>query len=157
MSKTLKRVVAVFSLVLLLLPSFLGVIGSISKVKASSDLLFSTYFGGNFADFIQDTAVDSSGNIYIVGNTQSTNLTVLNPVQGNLAGNQDVFVAKFSQQGSLVYSTYLGGSGFDEGASIAVDNQGRRNDNQRDKTNLSLSKMDQPTKARNVSDHLTDY
>jgi hypothetical protein len=69
--------------------------------------------------------VDSSGNAYVTGQATSSNFPTANPLQASLAGFPNAFVAKLNPAGSgLVYSTYLGGSGHDSGASIAVDSSG---------------------------------
>ena len=85
-------------------------------------LEYSTYLGGSGWDEGQSIAVDSSGNAYVTGYTRSTNFPTNNAYQGTYGGSGDAFVAKLSATGnSLVYSTYLGGSGGDEGFGIAVD------------------------------------
>ena len=61
----------------------------------------------------------------MTGWTDSTNLPIANPLQAANAGPSDAFVAKVNAAGSaLVYSTYLGGSGVDQGLGIAVDASG---------------------------------
>ncbi|MFH1825620.1 MAG: SBBP repeat-containing protein [Candidatus Firestonebacteria bacterium] len=85
-------------------------------------LTYSTYFGGSSDDYGRGIAVDSSGNIYITGNIGSTNFPVQSAYQGTNAGGYDAFITKINATGdALIYSTYLGGSGFDYGSSIAVD------------------------------------
>ena len=73
-------------------------------------------------------AVDSSGYAYVTGNTSSTNFpTTSGAYQTSLAGGsgQDAFVTKLATDGkSLVYSTYLGGTGIDNAYSMAVDSSG---------------------------------
>jgi Beta-propeller repeat len=95
---------------------------------AGSALVYSTYLGGSGWDAGLDIAVDSSGSAYITGETSSLNFPTVNPLQpGNLGGSPpyDAFVAKLNPSGSaLVYSTYLGGSGYDRGESITVDSSG---------------------------------
>ncbi len=86
-------------------------------------LTFSTYLGGG-DDAGQGIAVDGSGFVYVTGRA-SYGFPLANPLQGTLAGAWDVFVAKLDPTGSsLVYSTYLGGSGNDEGLGVAVDASG---------------------------------
>jgi hypothetical protein len=88
-------------------------------------LVYSTYLGGSGLDGGYGIAVDSAGNAYITGYTESTNFPTASPQQRANAGGMDVFVAKLSAPGSaLLYSTYLGGSGNDYGWSIAVDSTG---------------------------------
>ena len=90
-------------------------------------LSYSTYLGGNSSDAGQAIAVDSTGNAYVTGSTQSTNFPGASgsPIQASLRGSSDVFVAKLNAAGTaLVYSTYLGGSSSDIGRAIAVDTAG---------------------------------
>jgi hypothetical protein len=95
-------------------------------------LLFSTYLGGDAYDCINDidrgkgTAVDLSGNVYITGQTSSSDFPVVNPYDGSYNENYDVFIAKMSSDGSeLLYSTYLGGSDYEEGNDIACNALGQ--------------------------------
>ncbi|MCX7747083.1 MAG: SBBP repeat-containing protein [Clostridia bacterium] len=97
--------------------------------KFSSDgsrLIYSTYLGGGEYDEGNDIAVDNLGYIYIVGTTSSKAPKPFpithDAFQTSLNGVENVFVTTLSTDGaSLVYSTYLGGSGVDEGWGIAVD------------------------------------
>lgn len=92
-----------------------------------SGLLYSSYLGGSDNDYGKGIAVDAQGRAYISGYTLSDDFPTKNQYQTD-QGDDDPFVAKFdpdlSGQNSLVYSTYLGGSSFDQGARIAVDGQG---------------------------------
>ncbi|MDQ1335758.1 MAG: hypothetical protein QG552_2708 [Thermodesulfobacteriota bacterium] len=88
-------------------------------------LSYSTYLGGSGEDYGLAIAVDGSGCVYITGTTHSSNFPVLNPYQRAIAGDWDAFITKLSASGdTLVYSTYLGGTGFDRGYGIAVDASG---------------------------------
>jgi hypothetical protein len=90
-----------------------------------STLIYSTYLGGTGDDAGNSIALDSSGNAYVTGLTQSLNFPTKNPIQATFGGRGDAFVAKLDSTGSvLVYSTYLGGSGGDSGNGIAVDASG---------------------------------
>jgi hypothetical protein len=70
-------------------------------------------------------ALDSAGNAYVTGSTDSVDFPVMNALSPMFVGNQDVFVSKINPSGSaLVYSTYLGGPDTESGNAIAVDNDG---------------------------------
>ncbi len=98
----------------------------IAKINsAGSALSYSTYLGGGGYDYAKGIAVDSGGNAYVTGYTASTNFPTKNPLQASNAGSNDAFIAKINSAGSaLSYSTYLGGSGEDNGESIAIDGSG---------------------------------
>jgi hypothetical protein len=90
-------------------------------------LIYSTYLGGSNANEGYGIAVDSSGNAYVTGWTASANFPVTTgALQTTFGGGyDDAFVTKLNSTGSaLLYSTYLGGSNFDEGHGIAVDTSG---------------------------------
>lgn len=91
-------------------------------------LFYSTYLGGLAVDSGRSIVVDASGNAYVLGNTTSANFPTQGPYQVNIAGGSDVFIAKFdpSQSGaaSLLYSTYLGGSGNEVPGGITIDSSG---------------------------------
>ncbi|MGI8688364.1 MAG: SBBP repeat-containing protein [Thermomicrobiales bacterium] len=94
-------------------------------LNGSPTLAFSTYLGGSGDDFATGIAVDSQGNAYITGDTNSANFPTKAGPQPTKNGGMDAFVAKLQPNGAgLVYSTFLGGGGDDEGYGIAVDSQG---------------------------------
>lgn len=95
----------------------------ITKINAAgSALVYSTYLGGSSGDVGYDIAVDDVGNAYVAGATDSTNFPTKNPIQASNAGSNDAFVTKINADGStLIYSTYLGGSGSDPAYGIAID------------------------------------
>jgi len=102
----------------------------VTKLTSLGALSYSTYLGGSGDDIGRDIAVDGSGNAYVTGYTNSsdsseTPFPTQSPFQGGNAGNEDVFVTKLSSSGNtLLYSTYLGGSSYDNGYGIAVDEAG---------------------------------
>ena len=100
--------------------------GFVTKINAAGTaLVYSTYLGGTDADDVAGIAVDSAGNAYVTGFTQSANFPTANAIQATYGGSQDAFVTKINAAGSaLVYSTYLGGSNAEAGAGIAVDAAG---------------------------------
>jgi hypothetical protein len=98
-----------------------------NAVTIDPSLAYSTYLGVSDGDAGFGIAVDSSGNAYVTGITNSSNFPItagaLQPTFGG--GGTDAFVSKLNNTGSaLLYSTYLGGSGSDEGHGIAVDSSG---------------------------------
>src|SRR5438309_1066180 len=88
-------------------------------------LVYSTYLGGSVQDEGHGIAVDSAGSAYVTGYTGSMNFPTAFAFQNTYAGDLDAFVTKLNPSGSaLLYSTFLGGSGQDEGHGIAVDSAG---------------------------------
>ena len=95
-----------------------------SKLDPSGALLYSTYLGGDNADYGTGIALDSEKNIYITGYTSSQNFPVVNAPNTDLAlsGYADAFITRIKYDGSiLAYSTYLGGGENEIGQDIAVD------------------------------------
>ena len=87
-------------------------------------LSYATYLGGTSSDNGYGIAVDGQGNAYVVGAAFSGDFPLQNPIDDS-AVSGDAFVTKLSNGGStLMYSTRLGGSGFDNGYGIALDSSG---------------------------------
>ncbi len=95
----------------------------VTKLNPKGDsLVYSTYLGGDFADYAGSIAVDVLGNAYVTGTAFSANFPLYKAFQTTLSGAGDVFVTKLNPDGNkLVYSTYLGGSGSESSYGIAVD------------------------------------
>ena len=101
--------------------------GFITKLNTSgSGLVYSTYLAGSTTDKLRGLAVDSSGNAYVTGGTQSADFPVTaNAFQTTLAGTSNAFVSEMNSTGTaLAYSTYVGGTGSDAANSIAIDASG---------------------------------
>ena len=98
----------------------------VTKINAEGTMLvYSTYLGGSDSEDGNSIAVDSSGNVYLTGDTRSNDFPTSNPIQATKSGGFDTFITKINQGGTaLVYSTFLGGSGDEAGSSIAVDSTG---------------------------------
>jgi hypothetical protein len=94
--------------------------------SGGSALVYSTYLGGERTDFGNSLALDALGNAFVTGFTESSNFpTTAGTFQTSLAGTRNAFITKLNPGGSaLAYSTFLGGSGYDEGYGIAVDTLG---------------------------------
>jgi hypothetical protein len=99
----------------------------VTKLNATgSALVYSTFLGGSGYDMGYGIACDDSGKAYVTGWTASSGFpTTAGAYDQTLDGNSDAFVTKLNQTGStLVYSTFLGGSGDDGSWDIALDNCG---------------------------------
>ena len=88
-------------------------------------------FGGydvayNYGDKLRgEIIIDQNSNVYITSSTRSSNFPILNGFDTNLSGGQDAIIAKFnSNLTSLLYSTYVGGSGVESGNSIKLSSTG---------------------------------
>lgn len=95
--------------------------GFVSKLNSNgSALIYSTYLSGEDNDIVNGLAVDSVGNAYIVGRTQSKMFPTSNALQPTASGSfMDGFVTKLNASGTgLIYSTYLGGA---NGQTFAFD------------------------------------
>jgi len=101
----------------------------VSKLSADGKtLVYSTYLGGGDTEDLMDRSgigIDSDGNVYVTGDTQSTDFPVKNAVQAaknGAASTSDGFVSVINPSGSnFVYSTYMGGTNDDFGLAIATD------------------------------------
>lgn len=98
-------------------------VGSYDKTKSlviDPVLEYSTYLGGDIHDGAKAVAVDSQGNVYVVGCTYSTTFPTTNTSSNQGIG--DAFISKLNPTGTaLLFSTYFGGDGFDYASGVAVD------------------------------------
>ncbi|MCX8080491.1 MAG: SBBP repeat-containing protein [Bacteroidia bacterium] len=99
---------------------------------SGNSLLFSTYLGGNDEERAYGIKLASNNNIYITGYTNSSNYPttagVFDQSYNGSPGNSEIFVACFDNSGSsLLYSTFVGGTGNDIGRSINIDSNGNIN------------------------------
>lgn len=88
----------------------------VSKLNAGATaLLFSTYYGGNLDDVGTAISLDAFADAYVTGRTLSSNYPVSNSFQSSLSGTSDAVVTEFSNTGFVVYSSFLGGTGTENG------------------------------------------
>ncbi len=97
----------------------------VTKLNASGDgIIFSTLMGGDRNDAGRGIAVDPFGNVLVGGFTNSTTFPALNAMQPKQGGSSDGVIAKFTPDGKLLFSTFLGGPSGDEIYALAVDQAG---------------------------------
>ena len=97
----------------------------VAEFSSTGSLVTSTTFGGTANETALGIAIDGSGNVYVAGQTGSSNFPTANPFQASFGGGTDAFITKLnSSLGTLGYSTYLGGSGGDLATGVALDGSG---------------------------------
>ncbi|KAA3605889.1 MAG: hypothetical protein DWQ06_03220, partial [Calditrichaeota bacterium] len=99
----------------------------VSKISSDgSMLIYSTFLGGSEIDYSYGITYEGSGNFLLTGNTASIDFPTQNAFDNSYnGGNYDVFISRFTSDGStLNYSTFLGGSGDDYGSAIQTDFNG---------------------------------
>ena len=91
-----------------------------ARLNAGGDLVWSTFLGGSDFDSGGGVAVDGGGDTVVIGSSEAT---WGGPINSH-AGSRDAFVAKLNALGALQWSTFLGGSGYDQGNGVVVDGNG---------------------------------
>ncbi len=118
------RLVALAGVVMRIASGATAVAASPATPGLDSRIEYSTFLGGTGDESTARVAVDTSGNVYVTGTTASTQFPGTPVVDRSLGNELDAFVAKFSAQGALLYSTLVGGACDDQGNAIAVDDAG---------------------------------
>jgi hypothetical protein len=98
-------------------------------VRSTSWMAYSSFLGGSSGgnsarDWGRAVTLDEDGNSYFVGITESTNFPTLHPFNDTNSGDYDIFLSKFSKDGTLLFSTYIGGSQLEEVYDVEVDSAG---------------------------------
>lgn len=96
----------------------------VSKVSASGVLLWSSFLGGSGAEEAMATAADGAGNVFVAGYTTSTNFPSSGGFDTSLGGTQDAFVTRVSSSGTLLWSSFLGGSAPEQLYGVVADPSG---------------------------------
>ncbi len=90
----------------------------------NGEVNWATYYGGDESDSGVDVTIDNDSNVYIAGDTASTDSMTHNASQPNYGGNNDMFLAKFNPNGVRLWGTYLGSSGDEFLFDLTTDNTG---------------------------------
>lgn len=100
-----------------------GYEGFVAKLSSDgSELLYSSFIGGESYDEVWTLAIDNDNCIYIGGTTSSSNFPIVNAYDSTYAGGDDGYLAKLSANGSqLLYSTFIGGTGEENLGGITLD------------------------------------
>lgn len=119
------------------------------KLNTNGTRLWATYVGGGSSDFGEGVSTDGNANIFASGYTSSTNFPItFGALQTTHGGNNDAFLIKFNGSGSLLWSTFYGGSGEEKYGSVATYTNGNVAFTcLSTSTNLALHNPYQPTNA----------
>lgn len=93
------------------------------KFDDAGNRIWGTYYGGTSVDKAYGVATDADGNIYIAGIANSAGIAS-GGFQNTMGGGSDALLVKFNSAGNRIWATYYGGSGQEEGYSVATDNAG---------------------------------
>jgi len=98
----------------------------LAKFNATGNRLWATYYGGASDDLANSCAVDGTGNVFLVGCTNSAAGIALNGMDNTLSptGFYDAFLVKFNSAGTRQWGTYYGGAGDDVATSCVIDISG---------------------------------
>ncbi|HEV2852564.1 MAG TPA: SBBP repeat-containing protein [Thermoanaerobaculia bacterium] len=99
----------------------------VTRLDPSGAIVYSTFLGGSGVEEVGDLAIDPAGGVYVAGTTRSADFrATADALQPALQGAQDLFLVRLSPAGTLLYSTFLGGSGnVEEPQGLAVASSGR--------------------------------
>jgi len=97
----------------------------LAKFNSAGAILWATYYGGIGYTNGAGVTIDGSNNVYIIGTTTSSSgIATPGAYQTGYDDSGDVFLAKFNSSGVILWATYYGGSGVDNGLEVATDNLG---------------------------------
>ncbi len=91
----------------------------LAKFDPAGKRLWGTYFGGTGSDLPGGLSVTPSGAVYLIGSTSSQGIASMQSPDKTLRGDQDAVIARFTTQGTLLWTRYFGGDGYESGFDIA--------------------------------------
>lgn len=93
----------------------------VAKFNGSGNLLWATYLGGPAEDYCRNVNVDGNNNVFLAGYSNSSTGIAYNAFDATWQSNYDCTLAKYTASGTLLWSTYYGGNGEDNGNAVAFD------------------------------------
>lgn len=91
-------------------------------LSQDGDIKWLTYIGSGNDDFFYSLAIDKDDNIWVSGETRASNFYTKNAVYNNYSGGTaDGVICKFSKDGDVIFSTYMGGNSYDALTDIAYN------------------------------------
>lgn len=97
----------------------------LAKFDPSGNRIWATYYGNNNNDFASSLAIDPNGNIFLAGGTSSQSGIASGGFQNTYGGGSyDAMLIKFDANGNRMWSTYYGGTGWEEANGVATDPSG---------------------------------
>ncbi|MBK9249650.1 MAG: hypothetical protein IPM69_16405 [Ignavibacteria bacterium] len=98
----------------------------ISKYSSAGELLWTKSFGGTLADNLHSIAVDYIGNILVIGEFYSPKIMLgtIELINSGKSGSPEIFLAKLTTDGTILWAKSAKGNGFDEGRAITTDSIG---------------------------------
>ncbi|MFX0095391.1 MAG: SBBP repeat-containing protein, partial [Candidatus Hodarchaeota archaeon] len=99
---------------------------AVAVIKFSSDgqIIFQKFLDGINDDYGNAVVLDAIGNFIVTGSTFSSNFPIVSAAQQTYGGGEDIFVTKFDENGTILFSTYLGGNQLDHGYNLILDETG---------------------------------
>ncbi len=98
----------------------------VAKLSSAGALTWSSYLGGSLSEssYPISMAIDATGDVYVGGGTESTDFPTTAGVDTSFGGKTDAFITKVTSAGAVAWSTYLGGTSFEQVEGIAIDGSG---------------------------------
>jgi hypothetical protein len=94
-------------------------------IDPTSNIIWGTYYGGSNMEYCSAVKTDQQNNIYITGHTTSaSNIATAGTYQSTIAGDFDIYLAKFNSAGQLIWGTYFGGSIYETAYCLCLDASG---------------------------------
>ncbi|RLD26522.1 MAG: hypothetical protein DRI54_02690 [Bacteroidetes bacterium] len=131
----------------------------VSMFTSTGDILWSTYFGGSLIDRAKSIISDFENNIYVVGQTSSSNLATSGAYQEIIGGNTDGLLSMFNSNGNMIWTTYFGGEEGDLFTDVTINNQNELclYGITSSETNIATENVHQETLSGSINSFITKF